>query len=729
MQKTRFWLTTGVIACVLINALPIAAQNTPAAPSTGNIRLSLDITGPAEIFREFRKSGRNVAFLPMLKTVAGREAEDIEAALEAQAVNFFEEFAVATKGDAAAMREKTKKYNEKRYEEQKKNPSQSKAASKRLPRAIGKAYAGEDLFPMEYDGILVPPDDPDGPQVQRTETETDISATASDTRSMDMAGSTVTRTAEVSGRTGTDGKEIFTGQTTTTKTDIVSKTENKKLNLTDKIAWDAGFAICPDVQGRLSGRGKATFSKQAVITADGKAAAVSQETTVEFKITGFVNDDAVFTHFSIEADATESINGYDRARNLDLLGEDKGYHDGTGRIRYRQDDCKPPYVTEANEYGMKSTVDPVLTEGVVTTYSPLAGSTLLTAVLPHCASLIMIQQKNLMMNAISNIRNGACVDVECSAPKNTLKPSETIEITTVSVSKRDLDKFNAKLTAKHNSSPTSQMGTPKAVFVFTGDAAGGGTFLVESVSKRGIGLGMLQFGKEGENDLEKNRCDGNWHGTIEVRRSFEETTKETTKPGDLRSNPQLSGWKEIINRQKYEGTVRIEDLKLATPGTWVMNAASDITHSWYYLDRGFFTEPNECGWYVKKTLKDESGIEKREEGGATEVSDVTIQFIGNEYRIYSGIKAVKGTDMTRNWHHPSGYCQEKNNKPTDNNVSTPTSFDKVSISLEGSIDPASPDVLTGTKTETLQEGKETITITWNIKRCALVKPKPPVKKK
>jgi hypothetical protein len=732
MRVTRYLLSFALTISVLINALPIVAQNGKPAPArTGDLRYSLETSEPSEVYRQFTKSGQNVAFSPLLKTVAGAEAEDIEAALDAQAMNFFEEFAAAAGIDVAKIHDKAKVLNKKTYEELKKNPPQSKVGPKKLPRAIGKSFAGDDLFPLEFERTLGAPtmSAPDGPQVQKTETDTGMTATATDTRSMDMAGSTVTRTETAVSKAGTDGKEIFTGTSRTTKTEVISKTENKKLNMTDKMGWEAGFAMCPDARGQLSGHGRASLSTQVVTTAGNRIASVTQEVSVDYKLTGYVNDDAVFTHFTIEAEGRESITGYDRARDLGLLETDKGLHDGTGGIKLRLDDCKPPYETGNDAYGSSKIVDAEMGDGPITLNNPIPGSDLLSRFIPAGGTLIMIDMNSLMMSTIANIRNGECVDVECTAAKNTLKPAETIDVTAVSVSKRDLDKFNARLETTSNASPANQLGSPAAVFVFTADAGGGGTFLVKSTSRRGIGLGMLEFGKEGKNDLDKDKCDGNWHGTIEVRRTFEDVQKEVTKPGDQKSDLQLSGWKEIINRQKYDGTVRIEDVKLATPGTWVLNAAFDMGGNWYYLDRGFFTTPNECGWYVKKTIKEENGMEKREEGGGSGVTDVTIQVQGNEYRGYTGIPEMKGAYTSRTWHRPSGYCQDGNNKPVEYDKSGDTTFSKVSISFEGKIDPSNPDVLVGTKTTTSEDGKETIVITWTIKRCSPVKPKPPVRRK
>jgi hypothetical protein len=668
----------------------------------------------------------------MLKKVAGSEAEDIEAALEAQAVNFYESLASASKTEFAKLKDKAKALNQKTYEEMKKNPPQSKREPKKLPRAVGKSFS-EDLFPLETGGPRVAGAEnfaplPDEVPIGKTETDTGITVRGAETKTMDMADSTVTRTADATQKGGTDGKEIFTETSQTETTTVVSKTDNSKVEKVEKLGWGAGFAMCSDTAGHLSGHAKMSTSSKVTITKGNRMAAVTHGLSVVYKITGYVNDDAEFTHFKIEVEGAETLTGNDRARDLGLT-DDTGLSDGTGTIKYHADNGKPPYETEPDQYGHTSVVLPKIGDAVADSYNPLPGSEKLIGVIPAANSMALIELQDLMRSSQAQLRNGGCVEVECLAARNTLKPGETIDVTAVSVSKRDLDKFNARLETTSNAAPKNQLGSPAAVFVFTSDTGGGGTFLVKSTSRRGIGLGMLEFGKEGKNDLDKDKCDGNWHGTIEIRRTFEDVQKEVTKPGDQKSDLQLSGWKEMINRQKYDGTVRIENVQLATPGAWVLNAAFDMGGNWYYLDHGFFTTPNECGWYVKKTIKEDNGMEKREEGGGSGVTDVTIQINGDEYRGNTGIPEMKGTYTSRTWHQPSGYCQDGNNKPSEYNKSGETSFTKVAISFEGKIDPSNPDVLTGTKTTTSEDGKETIVITWSIKRCTPVKTKPPVKRK
>ena len=435
MRVTKSILSFVLTIGVLINALPLAAQNGKPAPApTVGLISSLETSEPSEVFRHFRKSGQNVAFSPMLKKVAGAEAEDIEAALEAQAVNFFDSLAAASKTEFAKLKDKAKALNQKTYEEMKKNPSQSKKEPKRLPRAVGKSFSAEDLFPLETGGPENFAPFPDDVPIGKTETETGITVRGAETKTMDMADSSVTRTADAIQKGGTDGKEIFTETSQTETTTVVSKTDNSKVEKVEKLGWGAGFAMCSDAAGHLSGHAKLSASSKVTTTKGNRIAAVTHGLSVVYKITGYVNDDAEFTHFKMEVEGAETLTGTDRARDLGLM-DDTGLSDGTGTIKYHADNCKPPYETEPNQYGNTSIVLPKIGDTVADSYNPLPGSEKLIGIIPSANGMALVELQDLMRSTAAQLRNGSCVDAECLAGKNTLKPGETIDINVVSVSK------------------------------------------------------------------------------------------------------------------------------------------------------------------------------------------------------------------------------------------------------------------------------------------------------
>ncbi len=412
------------------------------------------------------------------------------------------------------------------------------------------------------------------------------------------------------------------------------------------------------------------------------------------------------------------MTGYDLAKQGDLINIGDEISDGSHRIKYDIKNSKPPYEVK-DERGRKSNADAEFGD---LRFLPLSSLNPQRAERMNEATGLGIQMNtyefsNLIRSSIYKWQNGECVDVECTAAKNTLTPGENIDVNAVSVSKQDLSKFNAKLEGigSETVTPKDQFGTPRAVYKLTAKSDGNGDIIVKSISRRGIGSGMLEFGRSWQDD--KEVCDGDWHVTVEIRKSFDETFQKTTKPGEISSNLRMSGTSETVNRKKYEVTVKIRSPKLVTPGVSLMDAKFDASAEKYYLDHGNTTEPGECGWNKPTVTKVDSGTEVKETFSGEGTTDITIQLNRNTYCGNLMIPKVNGTYSRRTWHNPSGYCQTKSNKASDKTETDKTYFDGAGISFGRTDDPKQPDVLTGTKTVASSDGKETTIITWRLKRC------------
>ncbi|HZT57913.1 MAG TPA: hypothetical protein VFA21_04725 [Pyrinomonadaceae bacterium] len=730
MRRIKLWPNVCLILSVLLNALPLAAQTAkPAAAARPlSVGLSLGAGDPVEAFRMFRRGGGDGVFSQLLEKMVGKESEDAEGALEAQAVNFYESFASATKGDLAKTEKKAKEISEKRYAQLKQGRAQEQPSARSVSRRGGPSVDGDESLDAAPESSASG-DDPaatyaartstveDSLRVETAETESSVAASASDTKEVDLAAANIKRTEDAGLKQSFDGKTFSAESEQTERIDAVSKTDDKKVGRVNKLSWSASLDVCPDASGVVRGHGKAVITTQTTVNFGSNIAAMTRDLTVEFAITGYVNDDAVFAHFDMKGESAETLNGYDRARERGLAQPEDGWSDGTRRLIYDVSDSKPPQTVPGEYSGATKTLGPVfgttrvsspdaLTEAQVKRIADAAG-TGLTMMREHLDAL--------MLSLNTRLESGECVDVECSAPKTELQPGESVEVTTVSRSKQDLSKFNAKIEAVgEDITPPKQLGTPTAVFTFTAPSGGGGDFSVKSVSRRGIGLGWLQFAKADKEEA----CDGNWHGTVEIRRSFEQVMKETTKPGDVPSDLQMSGYKETVNRQTYTGEVKVTVPKLNTASVSLLAATYSASGERYYLSHNFWMEPGDCGWYKKTTTKDDSGIEETEKTSGEGDTDVTVQFDGDGYRIMAGIPEINGTSIRRTWNHPTGYCQEKNNQPTDSTSDDKTRFDRQAVSVEGVIDPRQPDVLTGTKTIKSDDGREETVITWRLKRCA-----------
>jgi hypothetical protein len=119
-------------------------------------------------------------------------------------------------------------------------------------------------------------------------------------------------------------------------------------------------------------------------------------------------------------------------------------------------------------------------------------------------------------------KNYGCVEVICRAPKLTLKPGEEVVVSAETVHLTEGGKINARLTAESYQAqitPESQQGRPSATFTFTQEGGEGSSLHVESVSRRGIGRGDVEFQLEKEKE---EAGDGGWTGTIKVERKQRE---------------------------------------------------------------------------------------------------------------------------------------------------------------------------------------------------------------
>jgi hypothetical protein len=137
---------------------------------------------------------------------------------------------------------------------------------------------------------------------------------------------------------------------------------------------------------------------------------------------------------------------------------------------------------------------------------------------------IWISANEMYKSAERSWKNYGCVEVICKAPKTTLKPGEEIIVSTETLHLQDGSKVNAQLNAEGypaQVTPESQNGAPSATFTFTNEATEDHTtFMVKSISKRGIGEGEVEFQIEKED--EENVAAGTWAGTLKVERKQRE---------------------------------------------------------------------------------------------------------------------------------------------------------------------------------------------------------------
>ncbi|MEZ5343964.1 MAG: hypothetical protein R2681_00280 [Pyrinomonadaceae bacterium] len=734
MRKKNIWISLGITFSVLFNTLPLPAQKRTAAKVQ---QAEIDLaTGRemSDVYRSFLKESRDKVFSNLVKETAGKSyTENLENDLEDRSVEFLTAINAASENSLKEVAQKASLIRQKRYEELKNakpglNPDQAKQGIRRGGPFSDVGESFPDLFENGFESenkiqdfetyskpVALAIDDA---VISRTETETGIRISGNASETKELAEATVTRSESADNKVDFDGKGMTVERSRTEKTEVTSHSDGRKVSKTTKLVWGASFNVCPDKDGRVPGKLKAAVTTQTSINFGKEIAALTDELAVEFRITGFVNDDAVMTHFDMEGETSHTKTGYDRAKQRKLIPLEEGIGDGITKGIYQNTGNKPPYSVDG-DYGMKKTVEIKFSDSMTIAHAGLSPAQIaqLSKITGLGIQMGMFELSDLMRSSIYKWQNYECVDVECTADKNTLAAGENIKVNAVSVSKQDLSKLNARLEGNGSEavSPSGQFGTPTAVYNLTASKDGTAVITVKSTSRRGIGLGMLEFGKSWLDD--KEVCDGNWQGTIEIRRSFEEEFKKTTSPGEISASPRMSGYQETINRFRYEGTVKTSGIKVSTANVSIMNATFSASAERYNLNQGYLLDPGECGWNKPTTARDESGTEVKENGTGEGITDITIQTDGTTYRVNLDIPKINGNYTRRNWRNASGYCQPKNNIPSDRTENNTTYFDRVGIAFDGVIDPKQPDVLNGSKTLISEDGKTKTIITWRLKRC------------
>jgi hypothetical protein len=143
-----------------------------------------------------------------------------------------------------------------------------------------------------------------------------------------------------------------------------------------------------------------------------------------------------------------------------------------------------------------------------------------------------------------------------TAPKTSLRPAEQTEVSAETVHKFDKNKVNAELILKgatESAAPEKQSAAPLGKFNLTAPPKGAAAkIIVESVSRRGIALEMLDFAEEKlpkkplppKKTPPAKKCGGAWSGKITAVKS--KRTK-LVKPADSRLVRQIENKEETFS--------------------------------------------------------------------------------------------------------------------------------------------------------------------------------------
>lgn len=488
-------------ASILLNAFVVPAAARGQLPEGA---------GPAEVFDAALREARGPEFAALLEHVLGDSAGGALEALEEGGGELF--------GDTdAALEEKLGQ----RFADRIKSARKA-ARAKEVSGFKGLAPTGLPRLDWRALAFGFQPV-AQAPQVQVNETKGQVSASGSASKEFEGENGTVKRTNKVETKAIDDGRTVGVEYKTTETIDARSKIADKAFRKETVVSWRVEVAACPDANGVVAGTASETVNSTNVITEAGASTTVAREVTIQMRLTGHVNDDAEMTHYDMEGDVTETASGFAEAGRRGLI-KDSAQRDGNARVSY---------LFGRNFAGTNDSTD----RGIVRT-PPKAGTVTVKAGANTSAEdarrldqsagkligAVWNEANNSFQRARSNWRNYGCVEVVCRAPKSKLRPGEQVEVAAESVHKNDRGPVAGllKATGSESVTPEEQRGA-KASFVLTGLSEGTNpsSITVESVSKRGIGIGGLDFALEKE-ETEETACAAGWTGVVTAERTRRE---------------------------------------------------------------------------------------------------------------------------------------------------------------------------------------------------------------
>lgn len=713
----KIWLSLLLAASLLWQAWPARAVQTPQQETTLNRG---DKQPPAQNLKSLLETGRGPELKGLLESLFGEDAAAAQGVLDEEAGALAEAVGgAAVEKGAEAQQEEVDELKEKLKAKPAARPRPVPAPTPR-PRPAGRrgaAQAGR-LPQLDWRQLafgFAPLRQEGKPEVKIKQTDKEISAEGESNKTFDTDKASLKRTQKAESKFIKDG-EVFGVEIKHTEViEGASKTDDRRFRKETTMLWRAEVAACPDAKGVTSGKGSGHVFAKTFIQGSSGSAAFSREVKADTKTTGYVDDDAEMTHYDLEAEAVETIAGYDEAAARKMM-TDVIWKDGTYRLRYEMTGNK----IEINKTAEGGPRIPAKMGKIVVKMVPGSNAEDVKRTDKAAGALvagIWNHTNDMYKAARSNWRNYGCVECVPRAPKSRLRKGEHIVIEVETVHKKDASKVNARLEAGALDAavtPETQQGTPSAKFAYTHGDIEKSDFTVESFSKRGIGIGGLEFLTAGE-------CAGGFSGKVEVTMRKTEGWTKVTKKGEHISDQYYSGTAQYKWSFDYSGAFDVADspgdtdeagdISATLKGAFKAKAAriTDETDNWTTTTDCFPDPPRTAGQNASSLIKEEGAL-------AGSIDDGVLQMKGGEYRIAFGFPEIMAKRTHRTQVKPFGWCMADANPPSDTTDEGDVSFSAETVEIEGALDPKNPDLIQGSKTFTDELGNE-VTISWSLRAC------------
>ena len=577
------------MASLLFQAISLRAQ---AADPSIAILQDVGAQDSTQSLNNLLIQARGAEFSELLNRIFGDQTEDAINSLTGDSAGLFQ-----AAGDATIQ--KAEESLDALIEERKANPQskpvitpglQKSPATKQKPAVKSKRLSFYDSPKSNWRrfafGFLPLPED-EKPEIKMTENDKEIKAEGTDKKAFETKDAKGTRTQKAETRYIKDGVTFGMEIKNTSIIEAVSKPDGKSFRQEISMNWGAEVAACPDANGISAGTGKAHIVSKTVYTENGATVTMTSEFDLQAKLKGFVDDRAELTHYDLRLDAYTTNSGYNEAFERKLIKEIK-LKDGRYGVHY---DITGNTIEESDgTYGGKRTPAKIGKDsGYTLTPMPKDVSKVVTSAINPMVPAIWNSANEMYKSAERNWQNYGCVEVVCSVPKTVLKPGEEIAVSAQTVHIVDGSKVNAAFEAEAypgQVAPESKNGTPEASFIFTNEAEEDhSTFMVKSISKRGIGKGEVEF--QVEKEKEEPSENGAWTGTISAERR-QRQEKEKRSGANLAEN---GGYLETITNVKLRLTGRLDRTIEATNAHLAQvtgkQELTDYEYDRYKIDEGY----------------------------------------------------------------------------------------------------------------------------------------------
>lgn len=585
LKTKKTLISLWLLASIFSQVISLSAQQTD---QTATIRAEFDADSE-QIVKNLLQNARASEFSGLLERIFGSDAETAVNAFDDHAEQLFE--AVNAAADEKAASRLDNEINERKEKRSsntiiaprgKTNP-QTTPGVKLKKLSLAPPQTNWRRFAFGFQPFQ--PED-EKPEIRMTETDKEIKAEGSDKKIFETKDAKGTRTQKAETRYTKDGKTFGVEIKDSQVIEAVSKPDGKSFRQELSIIWGADVAACPDANGVSKGTGKAKVLSKTTYTENGETVTMSSEFDLQAKLTGFADDQAVLTHYDLVLDAYTTNAGYEEALRRKLIKEIK-IRDGRYGLHYDI----PGNTIEISDgkYGGNRT-PAKMGKATARKLTPMndADTTTIGKALGPMVPSIWNSANEMYKSAEKNWKNYGCVEVVSKVAKRTLKPGEEIVISSETVHLQDGSKINAQMKAEAYQAqitPEAQRAAPGANFTFTQEGEENSSVSFESVSKRGIGKGDVEFTVEKEK--EDSTETGVWTGTITAVRK-QRTEREKRAGANLAEN---GGYLQTSTDVRLQLSGRLDRTVEATNAYLAMVTGTqeqiDYEYDRYKIDEGY----------------------------------------------------------------------------------------------------------------------------------------------